>query len=107
MELTPPKKRAYTPRAPKPDATAIVTELVTLLRETAQQQHAVLAGAMEAQKTQAEMLKTWMSMFAPSSAPTKSTNELDREAIRANADRDLWEPMDPVPSDVLNSPGLF
>lgn len=97
LKTEPRVKRAYKPRQPKPDPSApLVAELITLIRETNKQQHEVLASAMQAQTMQAEMLKTWMSMFTPGTT-TKSTNELDREAIRNNAEMDSeWEPMDPI-----------
>ena len=95
------KKRTYTPRQPKPDPNAaLVAELVAIVRETGKQQSDVLAAAMEAQRSQAEMLKTWMSMFVPQGGPNKSTSEMDREAIRNNADLGEWEPMEaPLFSD--------
>ena len=92
MELAPKKPRKpYTKRAPKPDQSALIGELVSLVREVSAQQNKVLSGAMEAQVAQAEMLKTWMNMFVPQSGPSKSTNELDRDAIRHNAEMAEWE----------------
>lgn len=90
-------KRSYKPRQPKPDPSApLVAELIALIRDTNKQQHEVLASAMQAQTMQAEMLKTWMSMFTPGNA-SKSTNEMDREAIRNNAEmHSEWEPMEPI-----------
>lgn len=108
MELVTKKPRKpYTKKAPKPDQTALIGELVSLVREVSAQQNKVLSGAMEAQVAQAEMLKTWMSMFVPQSGASKSTNELDRDAIRNNAELAEWEEViNPLSLDTLMSDTL-
>ena len=111
MELVTKKPRKpYTKRAPKPvqpDQSALIGELVSLVREVSAQQNKVLSGAMEAQVAQAEMLKTWMSMFVPQSGASKSTNELDRDAIRNNAELAEWEEvLNPFSLDTLMSDTL-
>lgn len=103
-------RKPYTKRAPKPaqpDQSALIGELVSLVREVSAQQNKVLSGAMEAQVAQAEMLKTWMNMFVPQSGPSKSTNEFDRDAIRHNAEMAEWEEVShPLSLDSLMSDPL-
>lgn len=66
--------------APAP-ADPLIGELVSLIKELTTAQNRVLEQAMGAQQTNADMLKTWMSMFAPQK-PTPSTNEDDRARLR-------------------------
>lgn len=103
-------RKPYTKRAPKPvqpDQSALIGELVSLVRDVSVQQNTVLAQAMAAQTAQAEVLKSWIGMFANQGGASKSTTEMDREAIRNNAELAEWEEViNPLSLDSLMSDPL-
>lgn len=91
MELMPNKPKRGRPRKVVPES-AVLVELIGVVRDTMRQQQQILQQMATAQQSQTELLTTWMRLMAPASTPQASTTMEDRETLRANADLD-WEPL--------------
>ncbi len=91
MELTPDKPKRGRPRKVVPES-AVLVELIGVVRDTMRQQQQILQQMATSQQAQTELLTTWMRLMAPTTTPHASTTMEDRELLRASAELD-WEPI--------------
>ncbi len=99
MELMPDKPKRGRPRKVVPES-AVLVELIGVVRDTMRQQQQILQQMATAQQSQTELLTTWMRLMTPATAPQPSTTMEDRETLRASADMD-WEPVSALRWDAL------
>mgnify|MGYP000117583791 FL=1 len=103
MELTPQKPKRGRPRKVMPES-AILTELIGVVRDTMRQQQQILQQMATSQQAQTELLTTWMRLMSPATTPQASTTMEDRDTMRATAELD-WEPVTALRWDDWTPPG--
>ena len=97
-----PRRRGR-PRKPEPPTTA---ELFAFMQTMMAQQARVMDQLAQSQAVTTDMLKTWLSVYMPTSNPSPSTTAEERALLKDTQQLSEWEPLDLYvdPRTVLSEP---